>query len=233
MDLLSILALYHMKKILIVANWKSYKTTSEAKSWIEILAKDNDASIKSTSKTVVVCPSYTLLFALANFFQQANLTFVLGGQNISPFQEGAYTGEINAKQLQEFCKFVIIGHSERRATFNEDNLVLAQKVTMAKQYNLEPIFCIQSKETFVPENVKIVAYEPISAIGTGNPDTPENANEVAKTMKKRYSITHVLYGGSVTKDNVKSFTNMSDIDGILVGSASLNPLSFLSIIINA
>ena len=128
---------------------------------------------------------------------------------------------------------MIIGHSERRQNLFENNEMLKPKVLMAKKYNLMPIFCIQNEETEVPAEINIIAYEPPTAIGTGNPDTPENAQRVGKIIKERTGVANVLYGGSVTSSNVKTFTNMPSIDGLLVGGASLDPLEFLAIIKNA
>lgn len=226
-----------MKKIFIVANWKSFKTQSEAVEWFSRLSK-NDFSISETeNKNIILCPPFPLLPTMydliARSLDQNNLQLRLGCQNISAYGEGAYTGEVSARLLSEFCSYAIIGHSERRKNFEETDAVLSKKVAIAKQYNIIPIFCIQGKETIIPEGVDIVAYEPISAIGTGHPDDPSDAEETAKYVKEKYKIETVLYGGSVDENDVASFTNLSNIDGVLVGGASREADKFSRIIKNA
>jgi triosephosphate isomerase (TIM) len=223
-----------MKKLFIVANWKSYKTTAEANEWllqVESNIKNQESSLKN--KKVIVCPPYTLLPGLKNFLAEHVVSIQLGAQDISPFEEGSYTGEVNAKQLKEFAAYTIIGHSERRDNFKEDDALLAKKVSMATKYNLEPIYCVQGIETTIPDGVKIVAYEPVFAIGTGTPDTPENAEQVIKAIKAKHHVPFVLYGGSVNDKNVHTFTSMPSIDGVLVGGASLDAEKFVGIIKNS
>lgn len=135
--------------------------------------------------------------------------------------------------ISEFASYVIIGHSERRKEFHETETLLEQKVQEAKISHLEPIFCVQGKTTPVPEEVAIAAYEPVRAIGSGHADTPEDANEVAQFLKDRKEIPYVLYGGSVTAENVNTFTRQDAIDGVLVGGASLDPEKFAGIVQNA
>lgn len=220
-----------MKRKFIVGNWKSNISNSEAKNWLDEF-KINDLEI--TDKEIVVCPSFTLLPFVKKLIVNSQLSIAIGAQDISQFDEGAYTGEVNGEQIKEFADYVIIGHSERRQYFKEDNKTLQRKVEMAIKYNLMPFFCVQDRDTTVPAGVKIVAYEPVGAIGTGNPDTPDNAEQIAAAIKSvNKEITHVLYGGSVTSDNINSFTKMPDIDGVLIGGASLDPVEFLKIINNA
>jgi triosephosphate isomerase len=127
---------------------------------------------------------------------------------------------------------VLIGHSERRQNFNESEDMLTKKITMALKYGLNPIFLFQNREDVILQGVQIVAYEPVAAIGTGNPDTSENADAVAAVIKSKNSV-QVLYGGSVTSENVKSFTAKTNLDGVVVGGASLEAEEFLKIIQNA
>lgn len=219
-----------MKKLCIVANWKSNKTESEAKEWISEVSglKDQDLS----NKDIVLCPSFIHLPIVKASIGEQMLPIRLGAQDISAFEEGAYTGEVSARQIKEFANFVIIGHSERRNNFGENDENLFKKFKLAKENGLAVIFCVQGKETKVPENVDIVAYEPVDAIGTGNPDTPENAEKVAAYFKADSKVSTVLYGGSVTAVNVNSFTQMPSIDGVLVGKASLDSREFYAIIQN-
>lgn len=225
-----------MKKLLIVANWKSNKTESEANSWFqELKIKD----LRLTNKEIIVCPPFTALPILKSLIINHKSSIKLGAQNISPFEEGAYTGEVSAKQIKELASYVIVGHSERRSNFYENNNLVSQKIDQGLKHGLVPILCISSLDQIQSSKLKvngrkiIVAYEPLSAIGTGHPDTPENADSIALKIKKELEEASVIYGGSVTSDNVKSFTVMPHIDGVLVGGASLEPLEFLKIIKNA
>ncbi len=223
-----------MKKLFLIANWKSNKTIHEAEKWLhdfsEILKSDNP---NIENKEIIVCLSFTLFEHVNYCSASLKLPIKFGAQNISPFDKGAYTGEVNGEQIKEFAQYVIIGHSERRQNFQDTDEMLSEKVLMAKKYNLIPIFCIQSEETPVPAGVNIIAYEPPAAIGTGNPDTPENAQRVARLVSEKTKAQHVLYGGSVTSSNVRTFTNVPNIGGLLIGRASLDPLEFLEIIKNA
>ena len=212
-----------MKKIFIVANWKSNKVSAD----IDLYA----TSLQEESKEIIICPPFTLLSALKNLIDEKKLPYKLGAQDISPYEPGAYTGEINGRQIKEFADYVIIGHSERRTNFGEDDDLLKKKVQQALASGLTPIYCIQDENTFVPAGVNIVAYEPVSAIGTGNPDTPENAEKVATAvMSKNPHITVVLYGGSVNHENISSFVQLEHINGVLTGGASLNPDKFAALI---
>lgn len=225
---------YHMKRLFLVANWKSNKTSHEAREWLQ---EDQISSIKNqkiNGKEIIVCPPFTLLSTMKSLIDDKNLPIKLGCQNVSPFDAGAYTGEINAKQIKEFAEYVIIGHSERRNNFGETDEILARKVKLMITAGLTPIYCIQNKNTLVPQEVELVAYEPPTAIGTGNPDTPENAERVAKAVKKKYPhVKYILYGGSVTQNNIHSFIKMENISGVLVGGASLDSHKFTSLIKNA
>ncbi len=220
-----------MKKLFIVANWKSYETNFEAIQWIAKFSDYNFATLNN--KEIIVCPPFTVLSELATYIRKNKLPVRLGAQNVSPFPKGAHTGEVNAEEIKVLGDYVIIGHSERRNEFGEDDEMLKQKVNIAIENGLMPIFCVQGVETCIPEGVEIVAYEPVFAIGTGKPDTPENANDVIGKIKEINSVEYVLYGGSVTPENVDSFTSKKLIDGVLVGGASLDPDKFFKIIENS
>lgn len=214
---------------MIVANWKSNETEKDALTWFSAMKP----SLDSIEKTIVICPPATLLSTAFEQKTSLQLTCAIGAQDISPFAAGAYTGEVNGEQLKEFVTYVIIGHSERRTYFNEDDSLLAKKVAMAIAYGLIPIFCVQNEQTVIPEGVHIVAYEPVAAIGTGHADSPDAANAVAQKIKEKNNDISVLYGGSVTAENVSSFTHARDIAGVLVGGASLHPQEFSQIITHA
>lgn len=210
---------------MVVANWKSNKTQQETTIWLEQIK----STILQSEKTVVICPSFTLLSV---FSQQIPVKHI-GAQDISPFGMGAYTGEVNGVQIKEFAQYVIIGHSERRQYFNENDEMITKKVMVAKQAGLIPILCVQGKDTPVPEGIEIVAYEPIWAIGSGKAESPQDADNIAKAILEKTGAKIVLYGGSVTEENVASFTHMEHIGGVLVGGASLDPQKFSLIISHA
>ena len=215
-----------MSKVLIVANLKSYKNLDEAKLWLTEFLKYKDELRDLQNKEIIICPSFPYLFS---FNSVASDNIKIGAQNVSPFDEGAYTGEVNAKQIKDFAQFVLVGHSERRTNFGENEDMLLRKVEVSMKYGLEPIFLIQNKEEIIPNGVKIVAYEPVFAIGSGTPDTPDNADNVALSLKEKGDL-QVLYGGSVTSKNIKSFTEMQYLDGVLVGGNSLDPTEFSTIV---
>lgn len=215
-----------MKALLLVANFKSNKTVSEVKEWLPRFAE-----IKiSEEKQIIVCPSYVHLELFKNFIDEKKLKIEVGSQDISRFPQGEHTGEVNGSQIKELARYVIVGHSERRMF--EDENVIEEKIKIAVDYGLTPIFCVQSENNKLYPGVSIVAYEPTFAIGTGTPDTPDNANEVAKKIKEKMQCK-VLYGGSVTPDNVRNFTEEENIDGVLVGGASLSADEFSKIVENS
>lgn len=181
---------------------------------------------------VVLCPRFSVLSELKKEIQANNFPILLGSQDISPFGIGSFTGEEPADLLKELVSMSIIGHSERRKNFSETNVVIAQKFEKVKSAGIEPVFCIQNTDTPIPEGCMIVAFEPVFAIGTGTPDTPENAEEVAKEVKSQMPELSILYGGSVTSQNCQSFTDQENISGLLIGKSSLDPNEFLKIIQN-
>ena len=153
-----------MNKCLIVANLKSYQNETEAKNWLESFQKIKELNLDLTQKEIVICPAFTELFSFFSFFSSNNITVRLGAQNVSPFDEGPYTGEVNAKQVKDFAEYVLIGHSERRQNFAETDDMLIKKVAMALKYGLNPIFLVQTQGELVPQDVQVVAYEPVLPI---------------------------------------------------------------------
>lgn len=218
-----------MKKLWIIANWKANKTVQESLAWLNTVGQGLN---KREGLKVVVCPRYSVLAELKKEIQVHNYPISLGSQDLSPFGLGAYTGEEPAELLKELTGFSIIGHSERREKFGETDEIIADKFKQAQNAGIEPIFCIQDVNTPIPGGVKIAAYEPIFAIGTGTPDTPENAQKVAKGVKAKIPEINILYGGSVNSDNCSSFVSKEDIAGLLTGKASLDAEEFLKIIEN-
>ncbi len=250
-----------MKKPCIAGNWKMFKTTAEAVSLVQTikagLSRTSDAS-------VIVCPPYTALSAVADAIKDSPIE--LGGQNMHPATEGAFTGEVSPMMLKDLnCRYVILGHSERRQYFKEEDTFINEKTKTALKYSLIPIVCMgetldqrESKLQF--EVVKsqfdgslkdltkedilktIIAYEPVWAIGTGKTATPEQAEQmqsyIRRLLKERYeeetaAKVIILYGGSVKADNIGELMKKPNIDGALVGGASLKAESFVQIVQNA
>ncbi len=221
-----------MKKI-IAANWKSNKTIEEAKQWLnQFSVKRSAFSVQQENLKIIICPSYIHLPLFQEYIAAQKLPIELGAQDVSAFDSGAYTGQVSAVMLAGLVDWVIIGHSERRKYFGETDEILFQKVELSKKAGLKIIFCVPDDVTSIPPNVDIVAYEPIWAIGSGKTDTPENAAEVIAAIKQKFSVAQVLYGGSVKPENIRVFLNKNEIDGVLVGGASLDASAFLSLITN-
>lgn len=219
-----------MKNALIFANWKSNKSKNEAKKWFEEVGhSDFPDNLK-----VVIFPPFTLLDILSGYIKVNSLPFKLGAQDISPFDRGAYTGEISASQIKEFAEFVLIGHSERRTNFGESDEVVRNKVDKAIEAGLIPVVCISNLDQIrgLGEEKVIFAYEPIGSIGTGNPEDPALVDKIAGQIKEKTN-REVIYGGSVNADNIKKYLSLENISGSLIGGASLDPSSFKNVLKNA
>ena len=241
------------RKKLFAANWKMNKSVQESVSFINNFKKSAN---KIKNKEIVICPPFTSLFEIKKLIKNSNIE--LGAQNMHQEEKGAFTGEISALMLKNICDYVILGHSERRQYFSENNELINKKIKTALKNNLKVILCIgetsqerKSNKTFaiIETQLKkclyninnneikniIVAYEPIWAIGTGNNATPQQAEEVhlfiRNLLSKMYnenisSTIRIIYGGSVNANNIKDLMKMKNIDGALVGGASLDEKSF-------
>ncbi len=237
-----------MRKKIIAGNWKMNKNHNEAVELINSLK----SGIDTDKSDVVVCVPYVDLLSVKEAIKDTNIS--LGAQNMHFEDAGAYTGEISAPMLKEIgVKYVVLGHSERRAYFGETDETVNKKVIKALQSDLIPILCvgesleerelnitmevvrIQVKKALAnvsKEDAKkvVIAYEPIWAIGTGKVATKEQAEEVCKEIrtvieecygKEVADVLRIQYGGSVTGDSANELFNMPNIDGGLVGGASL------------
>ncbi len=244
-----------MRVPMIAGNWKMNTTVSEA---IELVSEMRRKLDEIGGVDKVICPPFISLVVVRELIKGSSIR--LGAQNLYFEEKGAYTGEISPLMLADLCEFVIIGHSERRQYFNETGGIVNKKIVAVLKVGLKPILCIGEKleeneagktEEVVTEQLEsalagigslgglIIAYEPIWAIGTGKSATGRQANEtiglirhnVARLYDKEVARQmRILYGGSVTADNVAEFVQQSEIDGALVGGASLKASEFLSIV---
>lgn len=223
------------KPLYLVGNWKSNKTHEEAEEFFSILS----LPVLAPNLRVVICPPMPYLYSIADLVKQTGINVSLGVQDLSPYPLGAYTGAVSSIMIKQVAHYAIIGHSERRKYFQESNEEVAKKTRMALEDEITPIVCVDEPylETqlahFTLEEMQriIFAYEPVSAIGSGIPDTPEHAQEIALTIQRlAQTNVPVLYGGSVTEKSVSSFITMPAINGVLVGGASLNPDQWSSLV---
>ncbi len=234
-----------MRKKVIAGNWKMNKLAGECGEFIGRIIKDIDTD----EKDVIICPTFLSLWQAVKSVEGTKVS--VGAQNMHFEEKGAYTGEVSAEMIREAgCRYVIIGHSERRQYFAETDETVSLKIKKAYESGLVPIMCIgetlearESGETFdvlrgqlenalkpitIDENI-IIAYEPVWAIGTGKTATDEQAQEACGFIRDTLngivgdisSNIRILYGGSVNEKNVKALMAMPDIDGALVGGASL------------
>lgn len=228
-----------MRKIILVANWKQSGTKEQALVWVNTVNQKKD--LLRTAEQIIVCPPLVLAALVAQAVQEKGLPIAVGAQDIDNrvFEGEKNTGEVGPNLLADCATYVIIGHSETRKNRGLTDENVAQKVALTKKHNLIPIVCVseiaqaQKLLRFHEDFDGIIAYEPLFAIGSGNPDSPEGANNVASQIKEIFPEVTVLYGGSVDGDNVKGFLNQEHISGVLVGNRSLDPSFFLEIVKNA
>ncbi|MBS0369577.1 MAG: triose-phosphate isomerase [Proteobacteria bacterium] len=244
-----------MRKKLVVGNWKM--NGSRARNDV-LLSALKEEGMQDAAVEVVVCPPYPYLGQVGQALEGSWVA--LGAQNLSSFSAGAYTGEVGASMLLDLgCAWVIVGHSERRSLFGEDDEAVAIKAQVALEAGLNPIVCVgetlQQREEGRAEEVVgkqidgvvsilgldcaaklTVAYEPVWAIGTGRVASPEQAQAMHRFIRSRLELAgvaaagvRILYGGSVTAENAPSLFVQPDIDGALVGGASLVAPGFLGI----
>ena len=244
-----------MRRPMIAGNWKMNTTLNEATALVAEMLGELDG-IKDVEK--VLCPPFVSLAAIKEMLKGTSVK--LGAQNLYFEEKGAYTGEVSPLMIANLCQFVILGHSERRQYFGETGEIINKKVSAALKPGLKPILCIGERleeneagktAEVVTGQLKaamngiaypigfIIAYEPVWAIGTGRAAIGEQANETISLIRSNIlemygsepaQDVRILYGGSVTADNAAKFMRQSEIDGALVGGASLKANDFLSIV---
>jgi triosephosphate isomerase (TIM) len=242
-----------MLKSLIVGNWKMHGTAEKAVNLASQLAEEWKEG--NSGAEIAIFPPFVHIPGVAQAV--SNSAISLGAQNVSEFPAGAYTGEISAEMLvDQGCKYVLVGHSERRAVQKESNETVAEKFTAAQSAGLIPILCVgeslqqrhnnQTVEVVSAQIAAVVdraglqdvcraviAYEPVWAVGTGETATPEQAQQVHRAIRAQLGeageSTLLLYGGSVKAENARELFAQPDINGGLVGGASLQADEFLKI----
>lgn len=240
------------RRKIIIANWKMNGRLTSGLGLAREVA-DKSMEIRPLSFDVVLCPPATLLWSISESLMGTPV--MTGGQDCHYANHGAYTGDISAGMLADLgCRYVILGHSERRAAYNETNALIAKKVAAAQLAGLTTILCvgetleqrasgatesaiIQQLTESLPEKVHaaqlIIAYEPVWAVGTGETPTPEEIRSIHRLIRRSLGATgevvQVVYGGSVVPSNAESILSDPDVDGVLVGSASLNSDGFWAI----
>jgi triosephosphate isomerase len=246
------------RRPILAANWKMYKTVAETREFLDVfLPLVNDLP----EREIVIAPPFTALSAAGEIIKKSEFV-TLAAQNMYFEQEGGFTGEISPIMLKEFgVKWVILGHSERRHIFGEEDSLIALKVKSALGNDLLPILCIgeklEEREAGLTHKILekhlsagfsdvgseeadqvVVAYEPVWAIGTGKTATPDQAQDthvyIRSWLTDRFGSSiagqiRILYGGSVKPENVNELMALPDVDGALVGGASLKPGSFAQI----
>ncbi len=208
-----------------IANWKANKNLDEANQWADTFIKQPSITEKAL---VVVAPPFPLIFPVKTKLAQQP-AIRLSAQDISLYDNGSYTGEVTAGSLKGLVDYVIIGHNERKQYFNENSDLLFKKTGQAIKNGLRPIFCVRNEQDAIPPGVDIVAYEPVAAVGTGDNESVENVLKM-KTKLKLPAGCIFIYGGSVDENNVTAYLRSDQIDGLLVGKASLDPDGFYRII---
>lgn len=245
------------RRPIIAGNWKMHKTKDDALAFIYAV------NVKVPEKEVVESVICAPAIFLRDLVKREGEDLRIGAQTMHELDEGAYTGEISAGMLKSYgVEYVVIGHSERRAYYNETDETVNKKVIQAVNNDITPILCVGESldireagttDLVVKDQVvkayqnmtaeqalkTVVAYEPIWAIGTGKTATPEQANDTIKAIRNVLTELYsnevaeqirILYGGSVKPNNVDELLAQSDIDGALVGGASLDPESFLTLV---
>jgi triosephosphate isomerase len=224
---------------LVAGNWKMHGSRAS-------IAALLDALVKEAPPNCAVCVPFPYLAQVAERLRGSAVAW--GAQNVSEHAQGAYTGEVSAAMLKEFgCRYAIVGHSERRQLYCETDAQVAAKFAAARSAGITPILCVgetlQEREAGSTEDVVgrqlaavkfeggVLAYEPVWAIGTGRNATPQQVQAVHAFLRKRVgSDTPILYGGSVKPQNAAAIFAMPDVDGGLIGGASLVAEDFLEIV---
>lgn len=217
-------------KTLFIANWKSHKNVEESLSFLKEL-REALSKVDLSDKEIIILPQFIALSECVKFAEDENIPVSFGVQNVSSFPDGPYTGEVSARQVAEVVKYALLNHSERRKYFHETDEDLVKKYEKTVKV-LTSIICIQSVDSFIPDGAKIVAYEPPSAIstfGVGEPETKEEVAEAFKVIREK-TDAGLIYGGSVSAEDIKEYKGIEFLSGFLIGGASLEVKSFIDLL---
>lgn len=228
---------------LMIGNWKSNKNTNQVAEWLTEFHKAYQPirALGHSPYGVVICPPYPFLMQVGTSLQQAEygLSVSLGLQDISPYSAGSYTGAVSGQNLVGLgVKYAIVGHSERRKYFNESSLDVSKKVESCLEEHITPIVCVdrveieQQADFINRKHYKelVIAYEPVEHIGTGIAQDVSEVLEAIKEVRGVFPGSQVIYGGSVSPENIDQFNNQSEIEGFLVGASSLEADKFVEML---
>ncbi len=208
----------------ILGNWKANKNFLEVKQWIYTFQREYHAH---ENVTLGIFPPFPFISYVQGKLKDCRNVFV-GAQTLSSFEKGSYTGEVTATTLEGVAAYSIIGHSERRKSFGETDAGFAEKVKQCLAHTIIPVYCVRDEKDSIPNGVTFVAYEPVEAIGTGQNEPPEQTVAMKKKMNLPKNCVFI-YGGSVNEKNAADYFATGEIDGFLIGKASLDPVQFIKI----
>lgn len=222
---------------LLIGNWKSNQHIKEVSNWFEEFSKTYKA--KDSIEVVLAVP-FVFLMEAAELIKKYSLVMSLAAEDVSPYEQGSYTGAINASMLSGLVKYSVVGHSERREYFKETNQDVARKVERLLEEKITPVVCVD--EPYMGEQLGllsneqlekiVVAYEPLSAIGTGNPANPDDVSQVVKRIKQIAPEAPIIYGGSTNAENTQEYAGVENVSGLLPGGSSLKPVEFSKMVDN-
>jgi len=236
-----------MRRLIIAGNWKMNYNLADA---LILATMIRNAVPVASGFESIICPSAPFLYPISEIINSRMKHLSLGAQNMYSEDSGAFTGETSPLMIKDICRYVILGHSERREYCGETTEIVSDKIIAALKHKITPIICVGERKKSTDSykdaarelkkdlkginksdyNKLVIAYEPVWAIGTGKAATPEYAAKAITLIREIVgNKTPILYGGSVDAKNITSFTRRAEIDGALVGGASLKAKEFLSI----